>query len=281
MTRRDYGRLAATNGSVGVAGGGLGRKLGGNGSLLEQGSCMRERGDEFRTGVVPAKAQNRVRLNIVSSLAVTDSTPAGIILRKLLKVMKNPRLAVALLNAQLRLRGGTTVPLSVRLHGKIRMSGVGHLVLGNGITLVGNIVPIEFVSHKGACIRIGDHTFINYGSSISAHELVSIGRHCLLGHYTLILDNNEHDLQQHRILPPSNPVVIEDHVWIGSLVCILPGVRIGHHSAVGAGSVVTSDIPPYCLAAGNPARVIRGIAAGDGISPIDRFPNQNGPLSWP
>ena len=88
---------------------------------------MRKRGDEFHT------------------LAVTDSTPTGITHRKLLKIMKNPRLAVALLNAQLRLRGGTTVPLSVRLHGKIRMSGGGHLVLGNGITLVGNIVPIEFV----------------------------------------------------------------------------------------------------------------------------------------
>jgi acetyltransferase-like isoleucine patch superfamily enzyme len=208
-----------------------------------KGACMGRRGDEFHT------------------LPVTP--------RKLLKVMKNPRLIVALLNAQLRLRvrGGTTVPLSVRLHGKIRTSGGGHLVLGNGVSLVGNIVPIEFVSHKGACIRIGDHTFINYGSSISAHELVSIGRHCLLGHYTLILDNKEHDFQRHCILPPSDPVVIEDFVWIGSHVCILPGVRIGHHSAVGAGSVVTSDIPPYCLAAGNPARVIRGIAAGDGVSP--------------
>src|ERR1700687_4747263 len=144
---------------------------------LEQGCWMRKGGGEFPT------------------LAVTVRHPPAPTHRKLLTVMKSPRLTVALLNAQLRLRVGTTVPLSVRLHGKIRMSGGGHLVLGNGITLVGNIVPIEFVSHKGACIRIGDHTFINYGSSISAHELVSIGRHCLLGHYTLILDNNEHDLQ--------------------------------------------------------------------------------------
>jgi acetyltransferase-like isoleucine patch superfamily enzyme len=47
-------------------------------------------------------------------------------------------------------------------------------------------VPIEFVSHTGARIIVGDRTFINYGSSISAHELVTIGRHCLLGHYTFI-----------------------------------------------------------------------------------------------
>jgi acetyltransferase-like isoleucine patch superfamily enzyme len=202
-------------------------------------------------------------LNTASTLAATDTTSVGITARKLLKVIKNPRLAAALLNAQFRIRGRATVPLSVRLKGKIRISGDGHLVLGNGITLIGNVVPIEFVSHRGACIRIGDHTFINYGSAISAHEMVSIGRHCLLGHYTLILDNNEHDLRQHRVLPPSEPVVIEDHVWIGSRVCILPGVRIGHHSAVGAGSVVTKDIPPNCLAVGNPARVVRSIGAGD------------------
>jgi hypothetical protein len=66
--------------------------------------------------------------------------------------------------------------------------------------------------------------------------------------------------RQHRMLPPSDPVVIEDHVWIGSRVCILPGVRIGHHSAVGAGSVVTKDIPAHCLAAGNPARVADDVA---------------------
>jgi maltose O-acetyltransferase len=58
-------------------------------------------------------------------------------------------------------------------------------------------------------------------------------------------------------LPPSAPVVIEHHVWIGARVIILPGVHIGHHAAVGAGSVVTTSIPPYSLAVGNPARIIR------------------------
>ena len=132
-------------------------------------------------------------------------------------------------------------------------------MFGEGITLIGTVVPVEFVSHKGARITIGDHTFINYGSSISSHELVTIGRHCLLGHYTFILDNDEHDLKQHNVTPPSAPVVIEDHVWIGSRVLILPGVRIGHHSVIGAGSVVTKDVPPHCLAVGNPARLVRSV----------------------
>jgi acetyltransferase-like isoleucine patch superfamily enzyme len=59
------------------------------------------------------------------------------------------------------------------------------------------------------------------------------------------------------IAPPAAPVLIEDHVWIGAHVIILPGVRIGRHSAIGAGSVVTKDVPANCLAVGNPARVLR------------------------
>src|SRR3974390_805125 len=76
-------------------------------------------------------------------------------------------------------------------------------------------------------------------------------------HHTLILDRNEHGVEQREVVPPSAPVVIEDHVWIGSRAIILPGVCIGQHSVVGAGSVVTKDIPANCLAVVNPARVVR------------------------
>lgn len=186
--------------------------------------------------------------------------------KKFLKVITSPRLAAALLNAQLRIRGRASVPLSVRLFGRIRIAGGGGVQFGDGVTLVGNIVPVEFVAHKGARIAIGDHTFINYGSSISAFELVTIGRHCFLGHYTFIIDNSEHDIRQHLKLPPSKPVVIEDHVWIASRVIILPGVRIGCHAVIGAGSVVTKDIPPYCVAVGNPARIVRSIVECGDVS---------------
>ena len=64
------------------------------------------------------------------------------------------------------------MPLSTRLRGKIRISGGGRLGLGNGITLTGNVVPIELISHEGACITIGDHTFINYGSSPETFLLI-------------------------------------------------------------------------------------------------------------
>jgi acetyltransferase-like isoleucine patch superfamily enzyme len=83
----------------------------------------------------------------------------------------------------------------------------------------------------------------------------------LLGHHLRIIDRNEYGLEQREIAPPAAPVLIEDHVWIGAHVIILPGVRIGHNSAIGAGSVVTKDVPANCLAVGNPARVLRQMIA--------------------
>ena len=55
-------------------------------------------------------------------------------------------------------------------------------------------------------------------------------------------------------------VIIDDNVWIGEMTCILPGVSIGKGSIIGSNSVVTKDIPAYCMAAGNPAVVIKNFA---------------------
>jgi maltose O-acetyltransferase len=92
---------------------------------------------------------------------------------------------------------------------------------------------------------------------------VKIGSYCHLGHYMFVMDNDQHDVVRHWELPPSDPVIIEDYVWIGSKVVILPGVRIGRGAVIGAGSIVTKDIPPRCVAAGNPARVLRHLTEPD------------------
>jgi maltose O-acetyltransferase len=164
-----------------------------------------------------------------------------------------------LVNAQLRLRGRVHLPLTVQLQGRVRIAGRGDIILGEGVSLIGDVVPLEFIAHKGASIVVGDQTFINYGSSISAHESVIIGHNCLLGHYTFIIDNDHHMLLNHYVTPVSKPVVIEDRVWLGARVIVLPGVRIGHDAVVGAGSVVTKDVAPASIVAGNPARVIQNV----------------------
>jgi len=168
-----------------------------------------------------------------------------------------------LLNAQLRLRGKAGVPFSVRLRGRTQVSGCGEVLLGEGVSLCGTVVPIELITYTSGRIEIGNHTFVNYGSSIAARTSVKIGSYCHLGHYTFVMDNDQHDVTRHWELPNSEPVVIGDHVWIGSKAVILPGVRIGSHAVVGAGSIVTKDVPPRCVAAGNPARVLRQLTEFD------------------
>ena len=192
-----------------------------------------------------------------------DDPRSSTAIRKILKVLCNPQLAVALLNAQLKIRAKARLPLSVRLYGRIYFRAGGDVEFGDGVSLVGTLVPIEIVSHEGSHISIGEHTFINYGASITAYREVRIGRHCLLGHHLRIINRNEYGIEQREIAPPAAPVLIEDHVWIGAHVIILPGVRIGRNSAIGAGSVVTKDVPPNCLVVGNPARVLRQTIATD------------------
>jgi maltose O-acetyltransferase len=187
--------------------------------------------------------------------------PSTVSVHKFLKVLGSPRLAAALINAQVHLRGKAKVPLSVRLKGRIIVAGDGKVEFGDGVSLCGDVLPIEIVCHKGACVSIGDHTFINYGSLISACNHIEIGHHCLLGHYLTLIDSNEYGVEQCDVPTPSAPIMIGDRVWIGSRVIILAGVSIGHGAAVGAGSVVTKSIPPSCLAAGNPARVLRELPA--------------------
>ena len=67
--------------------------------------------------------------------------------------------------------------------------------LGHGVSLVGTVVPIDIVSHEGSYISIGDHTFINYGASMTAHPEARIGRHGFLGHYLQIVDKIEHGIE--------------------------------------------------------------------------------------
>jgi maltose O-acetyltransferase len=167
------------------------------------------------------------------------------------------------MNAQLRLRGKVKAPFSVRLRGRVQLSGCGEVVLGQGVSLNGTVVPIELVTYNSGRIEIGNHTFINYGSSIAARASVKIGHDCHLGHYTFVMDNDQHGVVRRMELPQSYPVIIEDQVWIGSKAVILAGVRIGSRAVIGAGSVVTKDIPARCVAAGNPARVIRHLTELD------------------
>jgi acetyltransferase-like isoleucine patch superfamily enzyme len=215
--------------------------------IVSNGRVMRPQIDEDTVAPDGVQQQARASVSPRSTQRISG----------LRRVLADPRLALQLLNAQLRLRRRAQLPFSVRLLGRARAGGGGRIVFGDRVRLIGTMVPVEFVAHPGGSIAVGDGTFINYGVSVSAHELVSIGRDCSIGQYAIINDNDYHDIEDHYRLPPAHPVVLEDRVWLGARVIVLRGVRIGHDSAIGAGSVVTKDIPPRSVAAGVPARVLR------------------------
>ncbi|MFZ4786346.1 MAG: acyltransferase [Flavobacteriales bacterium] len=116
----------------------------------------------------------------------------------------------------------------------------------------------------GAVIRIGEKTRI-HASCIHAFERIEIGKNVLIAANCQIIDGNGHDASFENVddrintTGSSKPVIIEDSVWLATGVVVLPGVRIGRGSIISANSVVNSDIPSMCVAAGNPATVIKQI----------------------
>ena len=147
----------------------------------------------------------------------------------------------------------------VRLSGRPRVVADGRVVVADRVQLYSTLLPLEIVARSGAVLEIGERTLVNFGTSIVALQEVRIGAHCHIGPQCIIMDNSFHEMDPDRRLeePASQPISIEDNVWLGARVIVMPGVTIGRDAVVGAGSVVTRDVPPRAFAAGVPASVIR------------------------
>lgn len=127
----------------------------------------------------------------------------------------------------------------------------------------------------GGRISIGEYCYVGEQTHIWSAQEISIGDRVLIAHNVNIFDNSTHPIgasERHRqfkdIIASGHPRVIDlseqavkigDDVWIGCMSVILKGVTIGRGAIIGAGSVVTRDVPPYTIVAGNPASVIREI----------------------
>jgi acetyltransferase-like isoleucine patch superfamily enzyme len=114
---------------------------------------------------------------------------------------------------------------------------------------------------EGACLEVGEN-FAMTGGTLCAAQRITIGDNVTVGANAIIADTDFHPLDAAaRKVEDSGgesaPVVIEDDVFIGMNCLVMKGVTIGAGSIIGAGSVVTRDIPPHVIAAGNPARIIR------------------------
>ena len=119
----------------------------------------------------------------------------------------------------------------------------------------------------GGKLVVGPRTIFGHHCTIGVKESVRIGADCLIAELVSIRDS-DHVISD-RAVPyreqghVTSPVVIGANVWLGSQVVVARGVHIGENSVVGAGAVVTRDIPPNSLAVGVPARVIRALGDGD------------------
>ena len=120
-----------------------------------------------------------------------------------------------------------------------------------------------------ARVRIGSGVFLNLGVMVAAYEYVEIGDHCMLANGCFVSDANHRFDDPDRPVPwqgftSKGPTRLGDNVWCGANVVITSGVTVGERCVIGANSVVSADIPPFSIAAGAPARVLRTIEYGDG-----------------
>lgn len=147
---------------------------------------------------------------------------------------------------------------------------VGSLYVAKGAVLEVDAFDVyagsRITVNSGAKLFMG-RGFINYNCIITCFSSITIGQDVVISERVVIRDSDNH-----RILSTVNdgmgdtgnnaksntaPIVIKDHVWIGMNVIILKGVTIGEGAVVAAGSVVNKDVPPHCLVAGVPARVVK------------------------
>jgi len=157
---------------------------------------------------------------------------------------------------------------------RVRTGAFLHWVMGRGEFVVGDDVVID-----GKCsfvfaarytdlpaLRIGSHTVIGHNCTFTVGREITVGSHCLIAGDVSMFDSPGHPKNPERRkqgmpadLADVRPVKIGDNVWIGARSIIFPGVEIGDNSVVSMGSVVTSNVPPNSIVAGNPARVIGAV----------------------
>ena len=145
---------------------------------------------------------------------------------------------------------------------RFRSAGAGLLIKGRikvkGRISVGDNVIFEsgseLLTWKDGTIKMGNSVYCN-GAIISSTASIEIGNNVVMSGYVLIIDHDGYGLDGN---PASErPVKIGNHVWIGMRAVILKGVTVGDNSVVGASAVVTNDVEPNTIVAGNPARKIR------------------------
>lgn len=198
------------------------------------------------------------------------------VLDKVVRRLRKPYLCILRFYLEKRFRcwegallGKLELAGHITLQVPLRSGGSGYLYIGRGNSmgywaapLVGDGSITLQPRERGSVVRIGDGNRFSNNVNVIACERIEIGDGCQIGDGVAIYDSDFHEidpLTRNQSTGPSAPVVIGNNVWLGSRVMILKGVSIGDNSVIGAMSLVTKSIPANCIAAGNPAKVLRSI----------------------
>jgi acetyltransferase-like isoleucine patch superfamily enzyme len=120
----------------------------------------------------------------------------------------------------------------------------------------------------GGRVSIGEGTFLNLGTMVACQESVTIGAYCMFANGCFVSDASHRYDDRNRPVPwqgftTKGPTSIGDNVWCGTNVVVTSGVSVGERCVIGANSVVTRDLPPFSIAAGAPAKVLRQVEYPD------------------
>lgn len=200
----------------------------------------------------PAAAREAMRVKLANN---RGRTPGEILVRAVTFGVHTAR-------SRYHFRRATSLGVGVRILGHPPVvRNQGSLELGNDVKLEAPVQPIYFQVFRGAELTLGNRVAVNDGARFECTKAICIGDRVRIGFGAVLIDNHFHDPYNRDVRPPGQPIVIENDVWIGSRAVVLPGVRIGQGSIVGAGAIVSKDVPPYVVVAGNPARIVRSLAA--------------------
>lgn len=158
--------------------------------------------------------------------------------------------------------------------GRVSIVGLGKIEIGDDFCMssgdyvnpiASNLRGAIFTETKDSHIFIGNNVGMS-STRMWVRDSLTIGDNVRVGANVLFIDTDSHPLD-YMVRRTSNegtkskPIVVEDDVWIGAHTIVLKGVTIGARSVIGAGSIVTKDIPSDCIAAGNPCKVIRSLSS--------------------
>lgn len=176
--------------------------------------------------------------------------------------------------ARRRLRACDRVGAAPRVIGAPVVRNLGHMIVGDALTLVSTPVVSHLITGVHGSLRVGSRVTIAHGAAIAAHARVEIDDDVRIGPYVMIMDTDFHDVKDRERAGQARPIVVGRGVEIGARVTILPGATIGERARVAAGSVVSGTVAAGAVVSGVPARPVMAAAAAEsaGGMVLDRIP---------